>query len=69
MKRILALFLFSGCTAPETYVQADRATYEQIAPAHRRYIEQDLTLNASQRASRLDTLNSWELRIRKAEGR
>lgn len=63
------LFLLASCETPTAaYVEADRATYAAVAPAHRAYVEADATLTAEQRARRLRTLDAWELRIRHAAG-
>lgn len=66
---LLALLLFASCEAvPSTYVQADRATFDAIAPAHRAYVEADATLDEQQKARRIRTLETWLLRLEKAEG-
>lgn len=61
--------LIVGCTPVQAYVEADRATYEAIAPDHRAYVTNDPSLSSEQKTRRLDLLNSWDLRTRKAEGR
>lgn len=58
-----------SCTPVQAYVEADRATYEAIAPDHRMYVTNDPSLSQDQKTRRLDLLNSWDLRTRKAEGR
>lgn len=57
-----------GCQsiAPE-YVAADRATYEAIAPAHRRYVEADDSLTQPEKDRRYRLLQSWRLRLEQAE--
>lgn len=58
-----------GCAGPSSlYVQADRATYEAVAPAHAAYVEADPNLSAEQKARRLRTLTSWDDRVKAAEG-
>lgn len=67
----LAVMLFafgSSCAMPEkSYVQADRAKFKTIAPAHRRYVLADPKLDEDARQARLDALDSWEDRITAAE--
>lgn len=66
----LLLLLLAGCAGvPADYLQADKGTYAAIAPEYERYLDQDETLTGQQRESRRDTLATWELRIRKAEGK
>lgn len=57
-----------GCTVSDTYVQADRATYDAIAPAHRAYVQQDAALSLEQRERRLTVLETWRKRLEAAEG-
>lgn len=57
-----------SCAGPaEAYVQADRATYEAIAPEYRAYVEADEDLDEAQVQRRIDLLSTWEARIRAAE--
>jgi hypothetical protein len=55
----------SGChlSAAPSYVDADRATYDVVAPDHRRYVEADPTLDDAQKARRGRLLDSWRQRI------
>lgn len=70
MKRlilILPLFL-TGCaaltsSAPESWVRADRQTFDAVAPYHRDYIKNDATLNEDQKATNLRTVDAWETRL------
>lgn len=62
----LALPVLTGCSADAEYVKADRATYEALAPAVAAHA---LTLADDDKARELRTLATWELRIRKAEGK
>lgn len=69
---LLALLLATcaaGCSPTSIYVEADRATYDVIAPAHRAYVLADPALSDEARQRRIDLLNTWDLRIRKAEGK
>ncbi|MBK9975397.1 MAG: hypothetical protein IPP14_11560 [Planctomycetes bacterium] len=63
------LALLCGCTVQGEYVKADRATYNAVAPRQARYIEADSSLTDEQRDQGLTTLKTWDLRLRKAEGK
>lgn len=66
---LLAVLLVGSCAGPaDAYVAADRATFDAIAPAHRAYLQADVTLDAEQLERRLAVLATWELRIRHTEG-
>ena len=61
---ILALSLL-GCAGPrESYVKADRATYESLAP----WVKQKADPANVEDAAKVGDLDAWELRIRAAEG-
>lgn len=62
----LALLL-SACSPAEAYVQADRATYEQVAPRLTAYTQADTSLSGPAKQDVYDLLWSWDLRLRKAE--
>jgi len=67
---LLALLLISlaGCVdMQEQYVEADRLTYEVVAPYHRAYVEGDPSLSPEQVERRLLLLDSWADRITEAE--
>jgi hypothetical protein len=74
---ILGLFLClaavlagcSGCSVAATYVEADRATYNVIAPKFLKYLEADETLDPKVKEADALLVKSWDLRIRKAEGK
>jgi len=69
MKALALLVALScgSCAGPaDAYVAADLATFEAVAPAHRAYLEADVTLDAEQRARRLAVLDTWWLRLRHA---
>lgn len=57
---LVALLFLTSCTLPPT--QAEQATYQAIAPAHRAYVEVDTTLDAAAKQRRLDLLESWRIR-------
>ena len=61
----------TGCsilTAPEgTYVAADRATYDAVAPEYRAYVTSDPNLDDEQRARRHRTVETWRVRLESAE--
>ena len=58
---ILALVASSCSTAP-VYMEADKATYQAIAPEYQAYVAADSKLTAAQKARRLATLASWKKR-------
>lgn len=65
---LLGAFLMAGCgTTPKAYIEADRATYDAVAPSYREYVEADETLTDMSKALRLATLDSWFMRLRAAE--
>jgi hypothetical protein len=64
---LLALLLAACGTTPAAYIEADRNTFEAIAPEHRKYLEADESLSDTSRALRLAALDSWEMRLKAAE--
>jgi hypothetical protein len=48
-------------------VQAERATYDAIAPEYRAYVLRDGDLQPVQKEIRMRTLDSWNERITAAE--
>lgn len=65
---ILAAMCLVGCRFPKRLqIEADRATYEAIAPEYREYVKTDESLDAEEKARRYRTLDTWEMRIRAAE--
>ena len=61
------LFL-AGCpSVPDLYVEADRLTYEAIAPRYEKYLDDDTAIDDSTRDLRKNTLKSWDARLRAAE--
>lgn len=58
----------SGCTTPaREYIEADRATFDAIAPEYREYVTGDDVLSEIEKDVRLHTLQSWDERIAAAE--
>lgn len=60
--RIASLFLLAvpACALPPS--QAEQATYQAIAPAHRAYVEADATLDPAAKQRRVDLLEAWRIR-------
>lgn len=56
-----------GCAPERAYVEADRATYQAIAPEYGVYVAADANLTAEQRQRRLRTIETWRLRIEAGE--
>lgn len=65
---LLCVAALTSCTPVQAYVQADRATYEAIAPPHARYVAADASLSPEQKQDRQDLLDTWRRRIEVAEG-
>ena len=63
----VVLFSLTGCTPVQSYVEADRAIYDAVAPAHARYVAADAALQPAQRELRLATLEQWRKLIESAE--
>tara|TARA_R110000772_G_C13309802_1_gene439828 strand:+ start:5482 stop:5679 length:198 start_codon:yes stop_codon:yes gene_type:complete len=59
-KAILMLMLCGGCVAP---TEAEKMTYNVIAPAHRIYVEIDPTMTAIQKQARYDLLETWRIAV------
>ncbi len=66
---VLSVALFSGCTIAPSYVKADRATYNAIAPEYRAYVDADPKLDQSEKTRRRGTLQSWDARLSEEEGK
>ena len=61
--------LLASCTTPGgTYVQADRDTFDAIAPEYRIYVQADPSLSVEQRDRRLLLIELWDKRIRTVQG-
>lgn len=62
----------SGCGTTgeiirKDYVDADRATYEAVAPAYLNYVQADQSIDSDERARRERTIRTWRLRLEQAE--
>lgn len=71
MKRLIlcAGLLLGACTtASDTYVKADRATYDAIVPDYINYVQADNGLTQEQKDRRMRLVWSWQKRIEAAEG-
>jgi hypothetical protein len=77
MKRMMMLGALAfvamsvGCSAYDTpgaeYVQADRKTYNAVAPRLTKYIDADTSLEGWQKDNAKATLTSWNARVTEAE--
>ena len=63
----LICLIMAGCSPASLYVEADRSTYDVIAPAHLAYVQGDATLTPEQKARRVALLETWAQRIAEAE--
>ena len=63
MKRCSYVLLLGlpSCVLPPT--EAEIATYKAIAPAYAAYVKADPTLTPEQVANRLDTVETWRIRV------
>jgi hypothetical protein len=61
----------SGCgtTLEGAYAQADRATYDAVAPEYAAYVAGDAKLTSEQRERRNRTVEMWRLRVEDEERR
>ena len=63
---VAALMLLSGCegiSVADAYVEADRLTYDAIAPHYQQYLEADEKIGDANKAARIRLLKSWKMRI------
>lgn len=60
---VLGLALCSCSTPSQAYADADRATYESIAPEYLAYVEADASMDAIAKQRRRDTVSTWDLRL------
>lgn len=65
LSSLTAIICLAACGGGPSPIQtaAERAEVDEIAPAHRTYVEADATLDAKQKKRRLRTLELWELRV------
>ena len=59
----------SACTPQVAYIEADRATFDAIAPAYLGYVRTDGSLSDEQVMRRSRLVDSWRIRIEQAEGK
>lgn len=63
------LAALAGCSpVAASYVHADRATFEAVAPEYVAYVSSDSALSSEQKERRQETVRSWEARLEQAEG-
>lgn len=68
MKRLLPLLvLLAACRPGAGYVQADRLTFDAVAPEYSAYVASDQSLDSGQRERRQRTIASWRARLEQAE--
>jgi hypothetical protein len=66
---LVLLLSLSACTPATAYVEADRATFDAIAPAYLDYLRGDELLDESQVDRRSRLVDTWRIRIEQAEGK
>jgi len=59
-KALLLLLVCGGCVAP---TEAEKMTYNVIAPAHAAYVAADPSMSALQKQARLDLLETWRIAV------
>lgn len=66
---VLGVWLFAagGCTPAQSYVQADRETFQAITPEYSVYVATDEQLTPEEKERRARTVATWDLRLRNAE--
>lgn len=57
----------AGCVPASPYVAADRATFDAIAPEYASYVAADDRLDDEQKTRRQRTVDTWRLRVERAE--
>jgi len=60
---LIAFSPVSCATVPQSYLEADRATFEAIAPEYHNYVGADPALTPAQKINRQQTIQSWRNRI------
>lgn len=65
---LLLAMALAGCAVDAAYVEADRATFEAVAPRYSAYLEADPLLTDDARARNKRTVRAWWDRIERAEG-
>jgi len=67
LSAIFAAAAIAGCVSPDSaYVEADRATFEAVAPYVLDRLGKDEELSKEQRRQRRATISSWEYRLDEA---
>jgi len=64
---LLLLTLF-GCQPAALHLEADRLTYDAVAPEYLQYVDADPRLDDEQRARRRRTVEAWSARLELAGG-
>lgn len=66
---LLLALVPASCVGPDaTYIAADRATFEAVAPEYLEYVQADESLDAAAKARRTRTIETWQKRLEAAEG-
>lgn len=64
----VAAMLLPGCgSIAKQYVEADRKTFDAIAPEYRKYVDADESLSDDEKKLRHATADSWGYRLEQAE--
>lgn len=66
---VVALLCAVSCTSPSnTYVMADRATFEAVAFEYEGYVNADDAMDQEAKDRRMRTIDTWRRRLESAEG-
>lgn len=64
------LLVLAACgTPPKLFVEAERATYDAIAPEYRAYVAADQSLTELEKQRRQNTLSRWDESLAAQEAR
>ena len=65
---LVPLVTFTSCaTISPEMVNAERTSYNAIAPDYLKYVNSDATLSIDQKVSRNNLVQSWDAQIKKLE--
>lgn len=60
MRAAIALLLLAGCSTCPDLVNAERKTFDAIAPEYAAYVEADASLSRADKDTKLATVAGWD---------
>jgi len=66
---VLLMLSLEGCSASKTYVEADRAVFDVVAPEWADYFGSDAALSNEDKERRRRLIRAWDARIKAEEAR